>query len=96
MSSTVVLRPASPADASSLHRLAVLDSSVAPRGEVVMAFRGTEPVAAVSVTDGHVVADPFARTADVVDLLREHVRGVRTGRGRRREWLRSLRPASAA
>ena len=95
MSSTVVLRPASPEDARSLHRLAVLDSSVAPRGEVVMAFRGAEPVAAVSVTDGHVVADPFARTADVVDLLREHVRGLRAGRGRRRAWLRGPRLAAA-
>jgi hypothetical protein len=28
------------------------------------------PVAAISLVDGHVVADPFERTADVVELLR--------------------------
>ena len=89
MSPTVVLRPASPEDAPSLHRLAVLDSSVAPRGEVVMAFRGAEPVAAVSVTDGHVVANPFARTADVVGMLRAHVRALRKA-GTRSSAFRSM------
>jgi hypothetical protein len=98
MSATVVLRPAGPADAGAVRRLAALDSSVAPRGEVVLGLRGEQPVAAMSLTDGHLVADPFERTAEVAELLREHAAGTRDGRGRRAELLRRLRvrrPATA-
>jgi hypothetical protein len=86
------LRLASPDDARTLDRLAALDSSVAPRGEVVLAFRGTDPVAAVSLTDGHVVADPFVPTADVVRTLRAH---ARVGNRRRTSRTRRLRLAPA-
>jgi hypothetical protein len=37
---------------------------------VLLAVVGSEPVAALAVDTGHVVADPFRPTADVVAMLR--------------------------
>ena len=79
----VSIRHASDADAAELARLAALDSSTAPRGTVLLAEVGGEPWAALSVDDGHAVADPFRRSADVLALLRaraEHLGGRRTRR----------------
>jgi hypothetical protein len=50
--------------------LAQLDSSRPPSGRVLLAVVGTEPVAALGVETGVVVADPFRPTADVVAVLR--------------------------
>jgi hypothetical protein len=38
---------------------------------VLLAVVGSEPVAALGVETGTVVADPFRRTADVVAVLRQ-------------------------
>ena len=35
-----------------------------------------EPVAALDLRDGGVIADPFTRTAELVDLLRMHARSM--------------------
>jgi hypothetical protein len=51
--------------------LAQLDSSRPPSGRVLLAVIGTEPVAALGVETGVVVADPFRPTADVVAVLRQ-------------------------
>jgi hypothetical protein len=80
MSTTVVLRPARHDEDRVLRRLADLDSAAPLTGEVVLAVDGDRAVAAMSVTDGRVVADPFTRTADTVELLREYVAGLRDGR----------------
>ena len=79
----VAIRRASGTDAEKLSRLAALDSSRAPRGTVLLAELDGEPVAALSVDDGHAVADPFRRSADALALLRaraEHLGGRRTRR----------------
>lgn len=66
-------------------RLAQLDSARPPSGPLLVAERGGLPVAARSLADGRVVADPFERTADAVALL--HMRAAqlssprRSGRG---------------
>jgi hypothetical protein len=48
-----------------------------PAGDLLIAETGDEVVAALSVDTGARVADPFRRTADVVDLLAYRARGLR-------------------
>jgi hypothetical protein len=67
----LTLRVASPDDAPAVRRLAQLDSRRPPSGRVLLAVVGTEPVAALGVETGTVVADPFRPTADVVAVLRQ-------------------------
>lgn len=91
----VAIRPATDDDTPILLRLAALDSSVVPAGELLIGLVDGEPVAAVSVTTGRAIADPFHPTADVVALLRlraERLRGAGTFVATRRR-LRSLLPA---
>ena len=57
-------------DAKALSDLAALDSRPALTGDVLLAVVGDEPVAAISLTDGRVVADPFRPTASTVELLK--------------------------
>ncbi len=63
----VTFRYAVPADALALTELAQLDSSRAPRGDVIVADAGGELWAAVSLDDGHAVANPVPplRRADL-------------------------------
>jgi hypothetical protein len=67
----LTLRVARPDDAPAVRRLAQLDSSRPPTGPVLLAVVGSEPVAALGVKTGSVVADPFRRTAGVVAMLRQ-------------------------
>jgi hypothetical protein len=66
---TLALRVADDDDALALRRLAALDDARPLRGEVLLALLDGEPVAAASLDDGRVVANPFVRTADAVTLL---------------------------
>jgi hypothetical protein len=70
----LTLREAAPCDAAALEHLAALDSAEPPRGPLLVAERDARLVAALSLADGQVVADPFQRTADVVSLLRYQAR----------------------
>lgn len=56
-------------DRTELERLAGRDSSPAPSGEVVAAERDGQMLAAISLTTGELVADPFQPTADARRLL---------------------------
>jgi hypothetical protein len=63
-----------------------LDGAPALEGEALLALIDGEAVAALSLRDGHVVANPFVRTEAAVALLRlraGHVSGSRPGRRRR-------------
>jgi hypothetical protein len=71
------LRLAVPADAADIDRLALLDSRRAPRGTVLLAEVGGELWAALSVDDGHAVADPFRPTGELVAMLLERARQMR-------------------
>jgi hypothetical protein len=71
----LAIRPATAADAGALIRIAALDSRPVPQGDVLLAIVDGEPVAAVEVETGAVIADPFVPTADLVDLL--HLRAAR-------------------
>ena len=87
----VIIRPAYPDDATALERLAALDSSRPLRGPVLIAERDGRPMAALDVHNGRAVADPFARTADLVALLRMRAADTATQSGRPRELLRRVR-----
>src|SRR4051812_18396044 len=65
----ITIRTATAADQAAIRRLAVLDSAFPPTGEVLLAEAGDELWAALSVDTGHAVADPFRRSADLVELL---------------------------
>ena len=67
----LTLRIARADDAPVVRRLAQLDSSRPPTGRVLLAVVGSEPVAALGVDTGSVVADPFRPTAGVVAVLRQ-------------------------
>jgi hypothetical protein len=74
---TVLIRAARGSDGPALRRLAELDSRPLPEGALLVAEADDEVVAALSVDTGARVADPFRRTADVVDLLAFRARRLR-------------------
>ncbi len=80
----VTVRLADREDARALRRLAELDSAIAPIGPVVVAQSEGEILAAVPVAGGPAIADPFRRTAALVEMLE-----LRAGQ------LRPQRPAAA-
>jgi hypothetical protein len=57
------VRRATEADAVALEQLAGLDSQRPLSGPVLVAEIGGSPAAAISLTDGRVIADPFQHTA---------------------------------
>lgn len=83
-------------DDQAIGRLAALDDSRIPAAPVLLALVDGMPLAALSLTDGRLIADPFHRTAHLVDLLRARARQLkRMGRMRRRWRSRSLTPLGA-
>src|SRR5829696_6443613 len=81
--SSVTVRYAQPQETQALASLAELDSSRAPAGVVIVAEVGGQLWAAVSLDDGHTIADPFRPASELAFLL--------TQRDRRRIRARSLR-----
>jgi hypothetical protein len=67
---TIEIRPAHPQDERALTRLAQLDSTRVPPAPLLLAFEGGKLRAAMSLAAGTAIADPFAPTARLVDLLR--------------------------
>jgi hypothetical protein len=66
----VTLRFACAEDDRALERLAQLDSARTPRAPQLVAEVGGQLRAALSLTDGAVVANPFDHTSELVNLLR--------------------------
>jgi hypothetical protein len=71
-SASLTIRHATSADESALRRLAALDSSRVPSGELLVAELDGQLVVALSVDTGAAIADPFEHTAAIVDSLRAH------------------------
>jgi len=67
---TISIRVATPDDDVLLARLAQLDSAEVPRRPLLIAERDGVAQAALSLADGSSIADPFARTAELISLLR--------------------------
>ena len=70
MAPEIRIRMAHAADAFELRRLAALDDARPLRGAVLLAEEHGEVRAALSLDDGRVVANPFARTSALVEMLR--------------------------
>ena len=66
----LTLRLATSADRAALARLADLEQTSAPAEPVLIGVVMARPIAALSLSDGRVIADPFAPTAELVELLR--------------------------
>ena len=88
MLSMTPIRTATNADDKALDRLAQLDSSVVPAHPILIAEVDGEIVAALSATDGSVIADPFSYTNESVTLLRRRANSTDRPRARRRPVLR--------
>jgi hypothetical protein len=70
----VTLRSARAEDAEALAALAALDSSHAPGGAVIVAEVAGELWAALSLDDGHAVANPFRPSGELTFRLAERAR----------------------
>lgn len=91
---SVTLRFGAPVDDKAIAQLAELDSSRPPRHPVLLAEVDGQVLAAIALSDDSVVANPFYRTADLIDLLRARARQLDGGRRPRRSlrlraWSRS-------
>ncbi|HET6505241.1 MAG TPA: hypothetical protein VFG42_00510 [Baekduia sp.] len=69
--SPITIRRATEDDDKALDRLARLDSRRLPAGPHLLALADDVPVAAISLSSGLTVANPFATTDSVVALLHE-------------------------
>jgi hypothetical protein len=92
MSESITIKLSTESDRLRIQRLAELDSGRAPTGEALLAEVNGRLIAAVGY-DGTAVADPFERTAAIVELLRRQVSGEPARTPRRRGLLKRLLPA---
>jgi len=93
---TLAIRAATPADDAALVTLSQLDSARVVQRPALLASVDDLPVAALSLADDRVVADPFHPTSDVVAVLRARaaaLRGTSRAPQRRRLAVRRLRHA---
>jgi hypothetical protein len=81
---SVTIRLARTDEAATLAHLAELDSALEPLAPALVAEVAGELLAAISLADGKLVANPFRPTADVVELLRARERQLRNVGRRRR------------
>jgi hypothetical protein len=91
----LLIRLAGPDDNVVLARLAALDSQAPLEGDSLIATVDGVAVAALSLEDGRLIADPFEHTAAVAGLLRMRATSIATSApatAPRRRWLR-LAPA---
>jgi len=80
----LTIRPATFADTERIELLAELDEDELPASPVLLGFVGGELWAALSLTSGAVIADPFRPSADVVTLLARRARQLTEPSRRRR------------
>ena len=81
----VEVRFAAAEDGEAVARLAALDDARELSGGVLLALLDGRAIAALSVEDGRVVADPFTPAADAVAILRLRADQLAGRRRRRRQ-----------
>ena len=77
---SLTIRHATAADEADITRLAILDSSRVPSGELLVAELDGSLVAALSVDTDAAIADPFEHTAAILRSMRAQVRESRAPR----------------
>jgi hypothetical protein len=70
----ILIRTATAEDAVSLHQLAALDSALPIHEPALVAEVNGSIRAALPLSGGQPIGDPFAESAHVIDLLRAHER----------------------
>ena len=80
MNHPITIRRSTAGDAAAVARMAALDSGRAPEGDAMLAFVGGELRAVLPLDGGRPLADPFHRTAELVELLRYSVEPSRSQR----------------
>ena len=99
-SAEIVIRAARDEDMGEVARVAGRDTGDLPAGPLLVAKVGRDVRAAISLDDGAVIADPFHRTAELVQMLRIRAGSVSRARrnhaARRRGHRRHLTAGRAA
>jgi hypothetical protein len=88
-SNSIVIRHSLEEDVRTLAGLAILDSRPELRGPALLAEVDGVARAALDLGDGSVVADPFAPTTELVELLRVRARGIQAAQ--RAPWRSRVR-----
>lgn len=81
---SISIRPFADSDVQAVREVAQRDSSTVPAGMLLVAEVRGRVRAALSLDTGEVVADPFAPSAELVDLLRARARQLNGRPARRR------------
>jgi hypothetical protein len=92
----MIIRRTTPGDADALRRLAALDSRRPLSGDALVAVVDGELHAAVSLTGGDAIADPFKPTADLVAMLEMRAAQLAGPEPSRRSLRARLLPARGA
>ena len=92
----ITIRVAYPDDASALRALAALDTAEPLAAPALVAETGGEIRAAMSLSDGRVVADPFSPTEHLAVLLQVHAAQLAEPRWRAARRSRSAIAAATA
>jgi hypothetical protein len=87
---SLTIRTATADDDADLARLAELDSSYVPTGNVMVAEVGGEIWAALSLDDSHAITDPFHPSAEALLMVSERARSFKRDRRRRYHRVRPL------
>lgn len=74
----VTVRVGAASDAGALRRLAIIDSAAPLGGPVFLAEVEGRIVAAIALTGGRAIADPFMRTAAIVEMLELRAAQIRS------------------
>ena len=90
-SHSIVIRHALDEDLRTVAGLAALDSRPQLAGPALLAEVDGVARAAIDLHDGSVAADPFARTAELVELLRLRARAIAAAEGTRKTWRSRVR-----
>ena len=79
-SAEITIRAARAEDMSEIARVAGRDTHDLPAGPLLVGMVGERVRAAISLTDGAFVADPFHRTTELVEMLRIRAGAVQDSR----------------